>query len=75
MDSQDKRPRLEIQTKQLLRTKAKMNKILAERTGQPLERVEKDTERDYYMTAEEAKEYGLVDQVLEKAEPAKDAKK
>ena len=52
-----------------------MNKILAERTGQPLERVEKDTERDYYMTAEEAKEYGLVDQVLEKAEPAKDAKK
>jgi len=66
---------IEIHTKQLLRTKAKMNKILAERTGQPLERVEKDTERDYYMTAEEAKEYGLVDQVLEKAEPAKDAKK
>jgi len=66
---------IEIHTKQLLRTKAKMNRILAERTGQPLEKVEKDTERDYYMTAEEAKEYGLVDQVLEKAEPAKDTKK
>jgi ATP-dependent Clp protease, protease subunit len=66
---------IEIHTKQLLRTKAKMNRILAERTGQPLEKVEKDTERDYYMTAEEAKEYGLVDQVLEKAEPAKETKK
>ncbi|HBV86842.1 ATP-dependent Clp endopeptidase proteolytic subunit ClpP [Desulfosporosinus sp.] len=59
---------IEIHAKQLLRTKAKMNKILAERTGQPIEKVERDTERDYYMTAEEAKEYGLVDQVLEKLE-------
>ncbi|HEY8911038.1 MAG TPA: ATP-dependent Clp endopeptidase proteolytic subunit ClpP [Desulfosporosinus sp.] len=66
---------IEIQTKQLLRTKAKMNRILSERTGQPLEKVERDTERDYYMTAEEAKEYGLVDQVLEKAEPTKETKK
>jgi len=57
---------IEIHAKQLLRTKAKMNKILAERTGQPIEKVERDTDRDYYMTAEEAKEYGLVDQVLEK---------
>ncbi len=59
---------IEIHARQLLRTKAKMNRILSERTGQPLEKVEKDTERDYYMTAEEAKEYGLVDQVLEKVE-------
>ena len=59
---------IEIHAKQLLRTKAKMNKILAERTGQPIEKVERDTDRDYYMTAEEAKEYGLVDQVLEKLE-------
>ncbi|KUO70632.1 MAG: ATP-dependent Clp protease proteolytic subunit [Desulfosporosinus sp. BRH_c37] len=66
---------IEIHAKQLLRTKAKMNKILAERTGQPLEKVEKDTERDYYMTAEEAKDYGIVDQVLEKSEPTKEAKK
>ena len=66
---------IEIHAKQLLRTRAKMNKILSERTGQPLERMEKDTERDYYMTAEEAKDYGLVDQVLEKAEPTADSKK
>lgn len=59
---------IEIHAKQLLRTRARMNKILADRTGQPLEKVERDTERDYYMTAEEAKEYGLVDQVLEKTE-------
>ena len=66
---------IEIHAKQLLRTKAKMNRILAEKTGQPLEKVEKDTERDYYMTAEEAKEYGLVDQVLEKSEQTKETKK
>lgn len=59
---------IEIHARQLLRTKAKMNKILAERTGQPIEKIERDTERDYYMTAEEAKEYGVVDQVLEKVE-------
>lgn len=59
---------IEIHAKQLLRTRAKMNKIMAERTGQPLDKIERDTDRDYYMTAEEAKEYGLVDQVLEKTE-------
>ena len=59
---------IEIHAKQLLRTKAKLNRILAERTGQPLEKVEADTDRDRYLTAEEAKEYGLVDEVLEKAE-------
>lgn len=66
---------IEIQARQLLRTRTKMNKILSERTGQPLEKIEKDTERDYYMTAEEAKEYGLVDQVLDKAEQTKETKK
>ncbi|SPF55768.1 proteolytic subunit of ClpA-ClpP and ClpX-ClpP ATP-dependent serine proteases [Candidatus Desulfosporosinus infrequens] len=66
---------IEIQAKQLLRTKAKMNKILSERTGQPIERIEKDTDRDYYMTADEAKEYGLVDQILEKVEPTNETKK
>ncbi len=59
---------IEIHAKQLLRTKAKLNRILAERTGQPLEKVETDTERDRYLTAEEAKEYGIVDEVLEKVE-------
>ncbi|WP_407306553.1 ATP-dependent Clp endopeptidase proteolytic subunit ClpP [Desulfosporosinus sp. SB140] len=63
---------IEIHAKQLLRTRAKMNKIMSERTGQPLEKVERDTERDYYMTAEEAKEYGLVDQILEKTELKKE---
>ena len=41
-----------------------MNRILAERTGQPLEKVQRDTERDYFMTADEAKDYGIVDQVI-----------
>ena len=47
-------------------TAEQLNKILAERTGQPLERIERDTERDYYMSAEESKEYGLIDQVISK---------
>ena len=66
---------IEIHTKHLLRTKAKMNRILSEKTGQPLEKIERDTERDYYMTAEEAKEYGLVDEVFEKAVQPKEPKK
>jgi ATP-dependent Clp protease protease subunit len=55
-----------IRTKQLLRTKKTMNEILAKHTGQPLERVEKDTDRDNFMSAKEAQEYGLVDHVLER---------
>jgi ATP-dependent Clp protease protease subunit len=55
-----------IHTKNMLRTKRVMNEILAKHTGQPLERVEKDTDRDNFMTAQEAKDYGLVDTVLER---------
>jgi ATP-dependent Clp protease protease subunit len=55
---------IEIQARDILRTKAQMNRILAERTGQTLEKIQQDTERDYYMTADEAKDYGLVDQVI-----------
>ena len=55
---------IEIQARDILRTKEQMNRILAERTGQPLEKIQRDTERDYYMTAEEAKGYGIVDQVI-----------
>jgi ATP-dependent Clp protease protease subunit len=55
-----------IRTKQLLRTKKIMNELLAKHTGQPLERVERDTDRDNFMTAKEAQEYGLVDHVLER---------
>ena len=55
---------IEIHAKEILKTKDTMNRILAEKTGQPLEKVERDTERDYFLDAEEAKTYGLVDQVL-----------
>jgi ATP-dependent Clp protease protease subunit len=58
-----------IRTAHLLRTKKIMNELLSKMTGQPLERVEKDTDRDNYMSAQEAKEYGLVDHVLERMPP------
>ncbi|HUY62255.1 MAG TPA: ATP-dependent Clp protease proteolytic subunit [Candidatus Paceibacterota bacterium] len=54
---------IEITAKQILKLRERLNKILARNTGQPLERVEKDVERDFFMTAEEAKKYGIVDQV------------
>jgi ATP-dependent Clp protease protease subunit len=57
---------IEIRTKHLLRTKDAMNRLLAQMTGQPLERVEKDTDRDNFMSAQEAKEYGLIDHVIDK---------
>ncbi len=55
-----------IHTKHLLKTKKLMNEIIQRHTGQPLERVEKDTDRDNWMSAQEAREYGLVDHVLER---------
>lgn len=55
---------IEIHAKEILKTRKRLNEILAERTGQALEKIEEDVERDYYMSAEEAKEYGLVDQVI-----------
>jgi len=55
---------IEIAAKEILRLKEQVNKILAKHTGQPLSRVEKDTDRDYYLTAEEAKEYGIIDEVI-----------
>lgn len=55
---------IEIHARDILKTKAQMNRILAERTGQPLEKIERDTERDYFLSAEESREYGLVDQVI-----------
>lgn len=57
---------IQITAKQILKIKEKINQILSEKTGQPLEKVEKDTDRDHYMDAFEAREYGLVDEVLEK---------
>jgi ATP-dependent Clp protease protease subunit len=55
---------IELHAKEILRLKAKLNEILMKHTGQPLERIEKDTDRDYFMGAGEAKEYGLIDEVV-----------
>ena len=64
--SQGQATEIEIQAREILKTREQLNKILADRTGQPLSRIERDTERDYYMTADECKEYGLIDQVISK---------
>lgn len=53
-----------IMAKEILYHKTRLNQLMAEHTGQPLERIERDTDRDFFMSAEEAKEYGLVDQVI-----------
>jgi ATP-dependent Clp protease, protease subunit len=55
---------IEIQAREILYIKAELNQLLATHTGQPLERIEADTERDFFMSAEEAKNYGLIDQVI-----------
>ena len=57
---------VELQAKEILRLKAKLNEIMQKHTGQPLDRIEKDTDRDYFMGAGEAKEYGLIDEVVTK---------
>ena len=64
--SQGQATEIEIQAREILKTREQLNRILAERTGQPLERIERDTDRDYYMSADEAREYGVVDQVIAK---------
>ena len=55
---------IEIAAKEIVRLRESLNKILVKHTGQPMEKIEKDTDRDYYMTAEEAKTYGLIDRVI-----------
>lgn len=57
---------IEIHTKELLLVKKKVNQLLVKHTGQPLEKIEKDTDRNFFMSAEEAKDYGLIDDVFEK---------
>lgn len=57
---------IKIHAERIIRMRNKLNKIMAERSGQPLEKVERDTERDFFMEASEAKEYGLIDQVIDK---------
>ncbi len=55
---------IEIHARRIAAMKESLNRILAERTGQPLERIQKDTDRDYFMTALEAKEYGIIDEIM-----------
>ncbi len=55
---------IEIHAKRILEMREKLNEILAERTGQPIERIRKDTDRDNFLTAEAAKEYGLIDEII-----------
>ena len=64
--SQGQATDIEIHARDILKTREQMNRILAERTGQPLEKIARDTERDYFLSADEAKDYGLVDQVIAK---------
>lgn len=60
---------IQIQAQHIQKTKEKLNRILAENSGQPLEKVERDCERDHFMSAEEAKDYGLIDRVIHSRQP------
>ena len=66
---------IQIQAEEILRNRETLNQILATHTGQPIERIARDTERDRYLTAQEAKDYGLVDDVLQKMKDEKPEKK
>ncbi len=55
---------IEIYTREIVNAKERLNRIIVERTGQPMERVEKDTDRNFFMSAEQAREYGIVDEIL-----------
>lgn len=57
---------IEIQAKEILYHKQRLNELLADHTGQPIERIQEDTERDFFMSAQESKEYGLIDQVIDR---------
>ncbi|MDK2945542.1 ATP-dependent Clp endopeptidase proteolytic subunit ClpP [Geotoga petraea] len=61
---------VEIQTKEILRMRKELNRILSHHTGQPIEKIQKDTDRDFFMSSEESKEYGLIDKVINSKEEA-----
>lgn len=61
---------IEISARRILRIRERLNEIAAERTGQPIERIARDMDRDYFMSAEEAKEYGIIDKVITSAKSA-----
>ncbi len=58
--------KIEITAKQILKIREKLNKVLSDHTKQPIEKIRKDTDRDFYLTSQEAKKYGLIDEVIEK---------
>ena len=62
---------LKDQATEILRTRDQLNEILAHHTGQPVERIKQDTDRDFYMSAEQAREYGVVDKVIVRPERPK----
>jgi ATP-dependent Clp protease protease subunit len=61
---------VEIQAREILYLRERLNRLYAEHTGQPVERISRDVERDFFMSAEQAREYGLIDQILERRIPA-----
>lgn len=66
---------LRIQAEEILRLRQRLNEILAKHTGQPIERIERDTDRDFFMDALQAKEYGIVDDIVQPAQPLRESKK
>ena len=60
---------IEIEAREILRIRHQLNEIYAQNTGQALEKIEKDMDRDFFMSADEAKEYGLIDQVIDQRAP------
>jgi ATP-dependent Clp protease protease subunit len=62
---------VDIQAREILRLREELNEIMAQHTGQPIDRINRDTERDFYMSGQQAKEYGLIDEVIVKREAAK----
>jgi ATP-dependent Clp protease protease subunit len=64
--AQGKATDIEIQAREILYLRSRLNGLYAEHTGQPLDKIERDMDRDYFMSAEQAKEYGLIDQILDK---------
>lgn len=58
---------VEIAAKQIVKTKEKLNQLLAKHTGQPLSKIERDTDRDFWLSAQEAKEYGIIDEIIKKS--------
>ena len=62
---------IDIHAKEILKIRERLNQVMAHHCGQPLEKIERDTERDYFLSADEAKEYGLIDEVITRT-PEKD---